>query len=319
MKKSKLLMQINKNSKIFIAGHNGMVGSAIKKKFIEKGFKKIITINKQKLNLLNQKEVFEFLKKKKPDLVIIAAAKVGGIIANSLNKGSFIYENLQIQNNIIHGSYEAGIYNLIFLGSSCIYPKFCKQPIKEKYILTGPLEETNDAYAVAKIAGIIMCYNYSKNYRLNYKCLMPSNMYGPNDNYNLKNSHFFAALIRKVNEAKVFKKKNVTIWGSGKVLRELLFVDDFADAVFFFLNKKVKQPFINIGSGRDHTIEWYARFIMKHMKVDLKIKYDKSKPDGMPKKLLDISLANKYGWKSKTSLKQGLIKTLKDFNLGFRT
>ena len=311
-------MKINKNSKIFIAGHNGMVGSAIKKKLIEKGFKKIITLNKKKLNLIDQLKVFNFLKKKKPDLVILAAAKVGGIVANSLYKASFIYENLQIQNNIIHGSYKAGIKDLIFLGSSCIYPKFSKQPIKEKYILTGALEETNDAYAIAKIAGIIMCNNYSKNYKLNYKCLMPSNMYGPNDNYDLQNSHFFAALIRKIHEAKTLKKKSVKVWGSGKVLRELLFVDDFADAVYFFLNKKIKESFINIGSGQDHTIEWYTKFIMKQMGVRLKIDYDRSKPDGMPKKLLDVSLAKKYGWKSKTSLKEGLIKTLEDFELGYR-
>jgi len=262
---------------------------------------------------LNQKKVFNYLKKNKPDLVIIAAAKVGGIIANSLYKSQFIYENLQIQNNLIHGSYKAGIKNLIFLGSSCIYPKLSKQPIKEKYILTGPLEETNDAYAIAKISGILMCNNYSKNFKLNYKCLMPSNMYGPNDNYHLKNSHFFAALIRKIYESKISKKKSFIVWGSGKVFRELLFVNDFADAILFFLNKNFKESFLNIGSGKDHTIEWYANFIMKQMNVNLKIKFDKSKPDGMPKKLLDISLAKKYGWKSKTSLKEGFKHTFNSF------
>jgi len=180
---------------IFIAGHNGMVGAAILRKFAEKGFKKIIIVEKKNLNLLDQKKVFNFLKKKKPNLVIVAAAKEGGIVANSMFKSTFIYENLQIQNNLIHGSYKAGVKNLIFLGSSCIYPKFSKQPIKEKFILTGQLEQTNDAYAIAKIAGIMMCKNYTKDYGLNYKCLMPSNMYGPNDNYNLQNSHFFPALI----------------------------------------------------------------------------------------------------------------------------
>ena len=304
---------ITKKSRIFIAGHNGMVGSAIKRKFELKGYNKILTVQKKKLNLLDQKKVFNYLKKNKPDLVIIAAAKVGGIIANSLYKSQFIYENLQIQNNLIHGSYKAGIKNLIFLGSSCIYPKFSKQPIKEKYILTGPLEETNDAYAIAKISGILMCNNYSKNFKLNYKCLMPSNMYGPNDNYHLKNSHFFAALIRKIYEAKISKKKSVTVWGSGKVFRELLFVNDFADAVLFFLNKNFKEAFLNIGSGKDHTIEWYAKFIMKQMDTKLKIKFDKSKPDGMPKKLLDVSLAKKYGWKSKTSLKEGFKHTFNSF------
>ncbi len=311
-------MKINKKSKIFIAGHKGMVGSAIHKKFKLSGFKKIITVEKKKLNLLDQKKVFEYLRKKKPDLVILAAAKVGGIIANSSSKSQFIYENLQIQNNLIHGSYKAGVKNLIFLGSSCIYPKFSKQPIKEKYILTGALEQTNDAYAVAKIAGIMMCKNYTKSYGLNYKCLMPSNMYGPNDNYDLKNSHFFPALIRKIYEAKINNKKIVKVWGTGKVLRELLYVEDFADAVLFFVNKNIKNGFINIGSGKDHSIDWYVKFIMKEIGVKLKIKYDKSKPDGVPRKLLDTSLARKYGWKFKTSLKSGLNSTLKDFKSGFR-
>ena len=312
-------MKINKNSKIFIAGHNGMVGSSIKNKFEENGFKNIITVNKNKLNLIDQKKVFTFLEKKKPDLVILAAAKVGGIVANSLNKSQFIYDNIQIQNNVIHGSYLAKIKNLIFLGSSCIYPKFSKQPMKEKYLLTGKLEETNDAYAIAKISGIIMCNNYSKDYNLNYKCLMPPNMYGPNDNYNLKNSHFFGALIRKIYEAKLKNKRSIKLWGSGKVSREILFVDDLADATLFFLNKKIKESFLNIGSGKDYTVEWYAKFIMKQLGIHLNIKYDRSKPDGMPKKLLDVSLAKKYGWKSKTSLKEGLLKTLEDFKLGYRT
>lgn len=305
---------INKNSKIFIAGHNGMVGNAILKKFKRLGYKKIITIDKKKLNLTNQEKVFKYLKNKKPDLVIIAAAKVGGILANDLYKSKFIYENLQIQNNLIHGSYLAKIKNLIFLGSSCIYPKLAKQPIKEKYILTGPLEETNDAYAIAKIAGVLMCYNYSKNYKLNYKCLMPSNMYGPKDNYDLKNSHFFAALIRKIYEAKIKNKKRFIVWGTGKPFRELLFVNDFADAVIFFLNKKIKYPFINIGSGKDYTIKWYANFIAKELGAsNLKIIFDKTKPDGMPRKLLDINIAKKLGWRAKTSLKQGLKITLDDY------
>ena len=312
-------MKINKKSKIFIAGHNGMVGSAIKKKFLQKGYKNIITINKKKLNLINQKKVFNYLKKIKPDLVIIAAARVGGIIANSLNKSQFIYENLQIQNNIIHGSYKCGVKNLIFLGSSCIYPKYSKQPIKEKYILTGSLEQTNDAYAIAKIAGIIMCKNYTKTYGLNYKCLMPSNMYGPNDNYDLNNSHFFPALIRKIYEAKMNNKKKVKVWGSGKVLRELLYVEDFADAVLFFINKKIKEDFLNIGSGKDYSIDWYTKFIMREMNIKLKIIYDKSKPDGVPRKLLDVSLAKKYGWVSKTSLEEGFLNTLEDFKSGYRS
>ena len=311
-------MRINKKSKIFIAGHNGMVGSAIKKKLSEKGYKKIITIEKKKLDLIDQKKVFDFLKKKRPDLVIIAAARVGGIMANNLFKSQFIYENLQIQNNLIHGSYNAGVKNLIFLGSSCIYPKHSKQPIKERYILTGALEQTNDAYAIAKISGIMMCKNYSKSFGVNYKCLMPSNMYGPNDNYDLKNSHFFPALIRKIYEAKINNKKSVKVWGSGKVLRELLYVEDFAEAVVYFINKNIKEDFINIGPGKDYSIDWYVKFIMRQLKVKLKIIYDKSKPDGVSRKLLDISLAKKYGWRSKISLKKGFFNTLKDFESGFR-
>jgi len=306
-------MKINKNSKIFIAGHNGMVGSAIHKMLIKKGFKNIITVEKKKVNLINQNIVFKFLDKKKPDLVIIAAAKVGGILANSKYKSAFIYENLQIQNNLIHGSYLAGVKKLIFLGSSCIYPKFSKQPIKEKYILTSALEETNDTYAIAKIAGIMMCNNYSENYNLDYKCLMPSNLYGPGDNYHTENSHFFSALIKKINTAKTKNQKFITLWGTGRALRELLFVNDLADAVIYFMNKKFKDRFINIGSGVDHQIKWYAKFIMNELGIKLKIKYDKTKPDGMQRKLLDSNLAKKYGWKYKTSLQIGFKKTYKDF------
>ena len=306
-------MRINKKSKIFIAGHNGMVGSAILKKLKDSGFKNILTAKRKKLDLLNQMKVFSFLKKNKPHLVIIAAARVGGIFANSKFKSKFIYENLQIQNNLIHGSYLAGVKNLIFLGSSCIYPKKCKRPIKEKYLLSSSLEKTNDAYAIAKISGLMMCDNYSQNYGLNYKCLMPTNLYGPNDNYHLQNSHFFPALIRKVYETKLKKKKYVKVWGSGKPLRELLYVDDLADAILFFLNKKIKEPFLNIGSGKEYTIKWYVNFLIKELNVKTKIKFDRMKPDGVKSKLLDIKLAKSYGWKASTTLKIGLQSTIKDF------
>tara|TARA_B100000965_G_C19490786_1_gene712902 strand:+ start:122 stop:1051 length:930 start_codon:yes stop_codon:yes gene_type:complete len=304
---------INKKSKIFIAGHRGMVGSAVLRKLKNKGFSKIILSEKKNLDLLNQNKVFKFLKKKKPDLVIIAAARVGGILANATLKHKFIYENLQIQNNLIHGSYLAKIKNLIFLGSSCIYPKFCKQPMKESYLLSGKLEETNDAYGVAKIAGIMMCHNYSKNYKLNYQSLMPPNLYGPGDNYNLKSSHFFPALLKKIYLAKLQKKKYLILWGSGKPRRELMFVEDFAEALIYFMNKKIKEPFINIGNGKDFTIEWYAKYIMKRLSVKLKIIYNKERSDGMPKKCLDISLAKKYGWKPTNDLDKGFDLTLKDF------
>ena len=304
---------INKKSKIFVAGHKGMVGSAIVRKLKKKGFSRIIFKDKKKLNLLDQDKVFKFLKKIKPELVIIAAARVGGIQANSNFKQKFIYENLQIQNNLIHGSFLAKIKNLIFLGSSCIYPKLCKQPMKESYLLSGKLEETNDAYAIAKIAGIMMCYNYSLNYKLNYQSLMPPNLFGPGDNYNLKNSHFFPALLKKIYLAKVKRKKTVDVWGTGKPKRELMFVEDFVDALIFFMKKKIKEPFINIGVGKDFTIEWYAKYIMKKLGVKLKISYDKSKSDGMPTKCLDITLAKKYGWKPTNNLDYGFDITLRDF------
>ena len=304
---------INKKSKIFVAGHKGMVGSAIIRKLKKKGYTKVIFVEKKKLNLLDQNKVFKFLKKTRPDLVIIAAARVGGIQANSNFKQLFIYENLQIQNNLIHGSFLAKVKNLIFLGSSCIYPKFCKQPMKESYLLSGKLEETNDAYAVAKIAGIMMCYNYSLKYRLNYQSLMPPNLFGPGDNYDLKNSHFFPALLKKIYFAKIKRKKTFKVWGTGKPKRELMFVEDFADALIYFMNRKIKEPFINIGVGKDFTIEWYAKYIMNKLGVKLKISYDKNKLDGMPKKCLDISLAKKYGWKPTNNLDYGFDLTLRDF------
>ena len=304
---------IAKNDKIFLAGHNGMVGSAILKKLKLRGYKKIITVSKSKLNLLDQKKVEIFLKKKKPKIVIIAAARVGGILANNNNKANFLYENLMIQTNLIHSSFLAGVKNLIFLGSSCIYPKNVKQPMKEKSFMTGKLEETNDAYALAKITGVKMCKDYSKQYNLNYKTLMPANMFGANDNYNLKSSHFFSALIKKIHLAKINRKKKLTIWGNGKAKRELLFVDDFADACIFFMKKKTKESFINIGSGIEKNITGYAKFIMKKLKVKLKINYDISKPNGMKRKILDLSISRKYGWVSKTSLDKSFDLVYQDF------
>ena len=308
---------LSKKSKIFIAGHKGMVGSSIQRKLKKIGYKNLLLVDKKKLNLLDQKKVYNFLTKNKPKLVIIAAARVGGIVANSKYKNKFLYENLQIQNNLIHGSYLARIKNLIFLGSSCIYPRNCKQPMKEKYILTGKLEETNDAYAIAKIAGIYMCANYSKNYNLNYKSLMPPNMYGPGDNYDLQNSHFYPALINKIAKAKKQNKKYVVLWGTGKAKRELMFVEDFADAIIYFMNKDFKEPFLNIGTGKSYTIKWYTKFLMKKIGVNLKIKFDKSKPDGTPEKCLDISLAKKYGWKPKSDFHKGFDTTFKDYQKNY--
>jgi GDP-L-fucose synthase len=300
--------------KIFLAGHNGLVGSAILRALQKKKKKfKIITIEKKKLNLLDQKKVFSFIKKNKPNIVIIAAARVGGILANQNNGGRFIYENLQIQNNLIHGSYINGVKNLIFLGSSCIYPKKAPQPLKEEYLLSGKLEETNEPYAIAKIAGVKMCEAYNEQFGTSYKCIMPTNTYGPNDNYDLKNSHFFPALIRKAHLCKIKKKRFIKIWGSGKPLRELIYVDDLAEACIFFMNKKINHTLINVGSGQDYTIKYYTKFILKKLKLDIPIRLDRSKPDGVKRKLLDITLAKKYGWKPKVSLSDGFDNTYSEF------
>ena len=287
----------NKNFKIFLAGHNGLVGSSILRRLKFHGFKNVITANRSNLDLRDQKLVEKFFKKLKPNVVINAAATVGGIYANNRYKAEFIYNNLAIQTNIIHSAYLYNVKNLIFLGSSCVYPKKCKQPIKEDYLLDGKLEKTNEPYAIAKIAGIKMCEHYSKAYNLNYKSLMPPNLFGPNDNYNLQNSHFYPALIKKIHNAKNRNKKKLILWGSGKPKRELMFVYDFADAVIYFMNVKIKEPFLNIGIGKDYSIKWFAEFIMKQLKVKLKIEYDKSKPDGVFRKCLNIDRAKRYGWK----------------------
>mgnify|MGYP001236653355 CR=1 FL=1 len=306
-------MNLNKNSKIYLAGHNGMVGSSILRLLKKKNYKRIYTKTKSNLDLLDQTKTLKYIKSIKPDFVIIAAAKVGGILANSNSKAEFIYQNIMIQTNIIHSSYLAGVKKLILLGSSCVYPKYANQPLKENYLLSGALEETNDAYAIAKIAGIKMCESYNNQYNLNYLCLMPTNLYGPNDNYDLKNSHFYPALISKIHEAKVKKRKFINIWGNGKSLRELLYVDDLADACEFFLKKKTNHTLINIGSGKEKTILGFAKFIMKKLRVDIKIKFDKKKPNGTPRKRLNMNLSKSYGWKSKTDLETGFDLTYDDF------
>ena len=304
---------INIKSKIFLAGHKGLVGSAIYRKLIEKKYKNIITADKKKLDLLNQNSVFKFIKEKKPEVVIIAAARVGGVYHNNIHGADFIYENLQIQNNLIHGSFKNKVKKVIFLGSSCIYPKKSKQPIKEKYLLTGKLEETNEPYAIAKIAGVKMCEAYNRQYKTNYICLMPSNAYGPNDNYHSLNSHFFPALIKKAHECKIKNKKIFELWGTGKPLRELIYVDDVADACVYFMKKNIKETLINIGTGKDMRIRDYAKFLIKKLNLKVKIKYNKKKPDGVYRKVLDVKLAKKYGWKSKFTLDKGFEITYRDF------
>ena len=306
---------INTNSKIFVAGHKGLVGSAIVRKLKKKNFKNRFIKKKSKLDLTNQNQVLKFLKKEKPKFIFIAAAKVGGIYSNNKFKAEYIYNNLAIQTNIIHSAYLCNIKDLIFLGSSCVYPRLCKQPIKESYLMNGQLEKTNDAYAVAKIAGIKMCESYNEQYGTNYKCLMPTNTFGPNDNYDDLNSHFLPALIKKVHNLKDNKKNVLTLWGNGKAKREVIYVDDIADACIYFMNKKLKETFINIGTGKDYTIINYAKLILKLVVPDkrIKIKYDLSKPNGTPRKVLDVSLAKSYGWSYKNTLKEALYKTYKDF------
>ena len=305
---------INKADKIFLTGHNGLVGSAVLRLLKKKKFKNILVVEKKNLDLRDQNKVLDFFSKNKDiKAVINSAGKVGGIYANSIFGGEFIYDNLTIQNNIIHGSYLNKINNLIFLGSSCIYPKNCKQPIKEEFLLTGKLEPTNEAYAIAKIAGIKLCENYNFQFKTNYKCLMPCNLYGTNDNFDLKNSHFYAALIHKIHNCKIKKAKKLILWGKKNTKRELMHVDDLANACIFFLNKKTKESLINIGVSKEMTIDSYAEFIMKKLKVKLEIQYDATKPTGTPRKILDISIAKKYGWKPKISLNEGFQSIYKSF------
>ncbi len=304
---------MNKNSLIFVTGHKGLVGSAIIRRLKFFGYKNLLTISKHKLDLRVQSKVELFFKKYKPKIVINAAAKVGGIVANNKFKAEFIYNNIMIQNNIINSCYLNKVKHLIFLGSSCVYPKKSSQPIKEEYLLKGELEKTNEPYAIAKISGIKMCESYNYQYNTNYKCLMPCNTYGPNDNYNLTTSHFYPALIRKVHEAKLKNKNKIILWGNGKAKREIIYVDDVADACIFFMKKKTKETLINIGSNTEKTISQYANFIINKLKLKIKIEYDKSKPNGTPRKILNSSVAARYGWKSKISLDEGFSKTYESF------
>jgi len=304
---------ISKKSKIFVTGHKGLVGSALLRRLNHFGYENILTADKKKIDLRNQQQVFNFFQKNKIDAVINAAGKVGGIYANDNYRADFIYDNLAIQNNIIHACYKNKVKSLIFLGSSCIYPRNSRQPIKEKYLLTGELEKTNESYAIAKIAGIKMCESYNSQYKTNYKCLMPCNLYGPNDNYNLKTSHFFPALIVKAIDAKKNKRKKIMLWGSGKPKRELMYVDDLADACIYFMNKKTKEVLINVGSGHDMSILNYAKYILKKINLKCKIILDRSKSDGTPRKIIDSKIAGKYGWFPKIDLNTGFELTLKNY------
>lgn len=299
---------MNPNAKIFVAGHNGLVGSAITRKLQQKQYTHIITRTRKELDLLDAIAVKKFFAEEMPDYVFLAAAKVGGIEANRSMPADFIYQNLQIQNHIIHYSQLSQVKKILFLGSSCIYPKLCPQPIKEEYLLTGPLEETNAAYAMAKIAGIKMCEAYAQQYGLHYIALMPPNLYGIFDNFNLTTSHVMAALIRKFHEAKTNRQPYVSIWGTGTPQREFLDVDDFADACVFIMNHNTAAGLINVGVGKDITILDLALLIKKITGYQGDIQFDHSKPDGTPRKVLDVSKMNALGWQAQTSLEDGINK-----------
>ena len=311
---------VNKNSKIFIAGHNGMLGSSILRILREKKYKKIITINRSKLDLRDQNSVKNFFKIKKPDVVIIAAAKVGGIKANMNFPANFINDNLQIQSNLILNSFNFRVKKLIFFGSSCIYPNNIKEKIKEDQIMAGPLEQSNESYSIAKIAGIKMIQSLNKQYKTNYISLMPCNLFGPNDNYDLNNSHFLPALIKKIYLASKKKKnKIVKLWGTGKPLREVLYVDEVASACEYFLKKKKSSDLINIGSQTEMTIKDYAFKIRDKIDHTVLIKFDKNKKmDGVKRKKLDISLAKKNGWMAKMNFSKALDKTINDFKKNYK-
>lgn len=307
------LYQLEKNAKIFVAGHRGMVGSAILRKLEQEGYTNLITRSSKELDLRNQQAVADFFATEKPDYVFLAAAKVGGIVANNTYRADFLYENLAIQNNVIHSAYQNGVKKLLFLGSSCIYPKLAPQPLKEEYLLTGPLEQTNEPYAIAKIAGIKLCDAYRDQYGCNFISVMPTNLYGYNDNYHPENSHVLPALIRKFHEAKSKGEQTVTIWGSGSPKREFLFAADLADACYFLMETYNEPNLINIGTGEDLSIKELALMIQEVIGFEGELVFDTSKPDGTPRKLMDVSKLHSLGWKHQIELKQGIALAYQDF------
>ncbi len=304
---------MEKDAKIFVAGHGGLVGSAISRALVKHGYQNLVLKTRSELDLLDQGAVARFFGREEIEYVYLAAAKVGGIMANSSQKADFIYENLQIQSNVIHSSYRFGVAKLLFLGSSCIYPRLCPQPIKEEYLLTGELEATNDAYAIAKICGIKMCQSFNEQYGTNFISVMPTNLYGPGDNFNLENSHVIPALIRKIYEAKAAGLGRVTLWGTGGPRREFLHVDDLADATIFLMDNYNDTEIINIGTGVDLSIKELAETIGRLIGYDGEIVWDTGRPDGTPRKLLDVSRLSSLGWKYKISLEDGLKDAIKWF------
>lgn len=308
---------MNRSSKIYVAGHKGMVGSALVRKLKTEGYSNLLLRTSVELDLKDQAAVASFFKSEKPEYVFHAAAKVGGILANDTYPAQFLYENLMIQNNVIHQSYTSGVKKLLFLASSCIYPKLAPQPIKEEYLLTGSLEPTNEAYAIAKIAGLKMCETYSRQYGCNFISVMPTNLYGPNDNYNLETSHVLPALLRKFHEAKVNGKESVEVWGSGEPRREFLHVDDLVNACFHLMHTYNGAISVNIGSGKDISIKELAELIKEITGFNGQIKWDTSKPDGTPKKLLDVTFVKNLGWKNEIGLKEGITGVYAEMSSGF--
>jgi len=299
-------LSLTKSSKIFIAGHRGLAGSAISRALRSQGYENLLEVTRTQLDLTQGEQVSAFLEKEKPDVVILAAAKVGGIHANNTYPAEFIYENLQIQNNVIHQSYVHKVKKLLFLGSSCIYPKYSPQPLKEEYLLSGHLEPTNESYAVAKIAGIEMCRSYRRQYGCNFICAMPTNLYGPNDNFHLEKAHVLPALIHRFHIAKETNQPQLTLWGTGKPYREFLFSEDLGDACVFLLNNYNEPDIINVGTGVDVAIKELAETIQKIVGYEGEIQWDSSKPDGTPRKLLDVSRIADLNWKAKTNLEEGI-------------
>ncbi|GIV42097.1 MAG: GDP-L-fucose synthase [Vicingaceae bacterium] len=297
---------MDKKSRIYVAGHRGMVGSALLRKLQKEGFENIITRTSSELDLTRQYDVEKFFEENRPDYVFLAAAKVGGILANNTYRADFIYKNLMIEANVIHASYLYGVKKLLFLGSSCIYPKMAPQPMKEEYLLTGPLECTNEPYAIAKITGIKLCENYRKQYGCNFISVMPTNLYGPNDNYDLQNSHVLPALLRKFHTAKIKGLPYVEIWGTGTPKREFLHVDDLADACLFLMEKYDGDLWLNVGTGKDISIKDLALMIKEIVGYEGELKFDTTKPDGTPRKLLDVSRIHALGWKHKIELDTGI-------------
>ncbi|MBB3133615.1 GDP-L-fucose synthase [Rhizobium pisi] len=304
---------MDRQAKIYVAGHRGMVGSAIVRRLLDGGYDNIVTRTHEELDLANQQAVTAFLGKETPDFIFMAAAKVGGIHANNTFRADFLYTNLLIEANITNAAWQAGVHRMLFLGSSCIYPRDCPQPIREDYLLTGPLEQTNEPYAIAKIAGIKLCENYNRQHGTRYVSAMPTNLYGPNDNYDLNNSHVLPALIRKAHEAKVRGDREMVVWGSGSPMREFLYVDDMADASVFLMESGVAEGLYNIGTGTDVTIRELAETVMKVVGFDGDIVFDQTKPDGTPRKLLNVDRMKKLGWQASTPLIEGIAKAYADF------